>query len=171
MDERELLLDLFDRLPALVRSALDGLTAEQLLWVPAPGVNSVGWLIWHLARVQDDHVAELLDEEQLWVSGPWAARIGVDPDPTNTGYGHSADDVATIRPDGPQVLIEYFEAVAARTRAFIQSLTPDDLDRIVDRRWDPPVTVGVRLVSIANDDAQHVGQAAYLRGLLVRMSR
>ncbi len=45
-------------------------------------------------------------------------------------------------------------------------MTPEDLDRVVDKRWNPPVTLGVRLVSILNDDVQHVGQAAYVRGLL-----
>jgi uncharacterized damage-inducible protein DinB len=164
MDVNELLLDLFDRLPSLVRSAVHELTPEQLRWVPAEGVNSIGWLIWHLTRVQDDHVAELMGEEQLWVSGPWPARIGIDPDAHDTGYGHTSDEVATIRPDSPEVLIEYFDTVAARTRSFIESLTRDDLDRVVDRQWDPPVTLGVRLISIANDDAQHVGQAAFLRG-------
>ncbi len=164
MDVNELLLDMFDRLPSLVGPVVHGLTPAQLRWVPAEGVNSIGWLIWHLTRVQDHHVAELLGEDQLWVSGPWAARIGIDPDAQNTGYGHSPDEVATIRPDSPEVLIEYLDTVAARTRNFVESLTRDDLDRVVDRRWNPPVTLGVRLISIANDDAQHIGQAAYLRG-------
>jgi hypothetical protein len=89
----------------------------------------------------------------------------LEPDPSNIGYGHDPADIGTVRPDGPSVLIEYLEAVDRRTRSFLEQLTPDDLDRIVDRRWDPPVTLGVRLVSIADDSLQHVGQAAYLRGL------
>jgi hypothetical protein len=165
MNVSDLLMEAFDRLPDLVRSAVEGLTPEQLRWSPAPGANSVGWLVWHLTRIQDHHVAELLGQDQMWVSGDWAAHFGLDADPNNTGYSHSAEQVATVRPDSSQVLIDYYDAVAARTRNLLQDLTPEDLDRVVDDRWDPAVTLGVRLVSVANDDAQHVGQAAYVRGL------
>jgi hypothetical protein len=161
----ELLLEAFDRLPGLVRSAVDGLTPRQLRWVPAPGANSVGWLVWHLTRIQDDHVAELLDQDQVWVTGGWAGRFELEPDPSNTGYGHTSEDVAAVRPVSSKALVEYYETVADRTRDMLVSLTPQDLDRVVDRRWDPPVTLGVRLTSVLMDDAQHVGQAAYVRGL------
>jgi hypothetical protein len=90
----------------------------------------------------------------------------LEPDPDNHGYGHTPEQVAAVRPERPEVLLEYLEAVDARTSAMLESLTPADLDRIVDRRWDPPVTLAVRLVSIADDNLQHAGQAAYVRGLL-----
>jgi Protein of unknown function (DUF664) len=166
MDVGELLTEAFDRLPELVRSAVEGLTPQQLTWVPEPGANPVGWLVWHLTRVQDQTVADLLGAEQVWMSGDWAARFGVPADPHDIGYGHSAADVATVRPQSAQALLDYYDAVAARTRDLLRDLTPKDLDRVVDDRWDPPVTLGVRLISILNDDVQHVGQAAYVRGLL-----
>jgi uncharacterized damage-inducible protein DinB len=122
--------------------------------------------VWHLARVQDHHVAELLDGDQIWVSGDWAGRFGLAPDPGNTGYGHQPAQVAEVRPESAAALADYVDAVAARTRDLLRGLKPDDLDRVVDDRWDPPVTLGVRLVSIVNDDDQHIGQAAYVRGLL-----
>jgi uncharacterized damage-inducible protein DinB len=117
--------------------------------------------------VQDEHITELIDgAEQLWVSGDWAARFGLKPDPDDTGYGHTAAQVQAVRPDGPEALIGYFEAVSARTVEWLATLTEQDLDRVVDERWDPPVTLGVRLVSILDDDTQHAGQAAYVRGLI-----
>jgi uncharacterized damage-inducible protein DinB len=163
---RDLLTETYDRLPDLVRSAVEGLTPGQLRLAPAPGANTIGWLVWHLTRVQDDHISDILGKEQVWVSGGWAARFGLDPDPSNTGYGHSPEQVAAVAPESDQVLIDYYDAVAARTRELLRGLTPEDLDRIVDERWQPPVTLGVRLVSVVNDDSQHVGQAAYVRGLL-----
>jgi hypothetical protein len=166
MEIHELLAELYGRIPGHVRAAVDGLDADTLAAAPAAGANPIGWIVWHLTRVQDHHVADLLGEEQVWVTGDWARRIGVEADPHNTGYGHRPDDVAAIRPDGPDVLVDYYAAVARRTDGMLRRLTPGDLDRVVDERWDPPVTLGVRLVSIADDDIQHAGQAAYLRGLL-----
>jgi len=166
VDVAALLLELYGRIPPLVHAAVDGLGPDELTARPTADANTIGWLIWHLTRVQDDHVAELLDAEQLWVAGPWAAQLGLEPDPANTGYGHSSREVETVRPAGPDVLVDYLVAVDARTRAMLRDLTSDDLDRVVDRRWDPPVTLGVRLVSVADDCLQHAGQAAFLRGLL-----
>jgi uncharacterized damage-inducible protein DinB len=166
MDHRDVLVELFGRVDEHVHSAVDGLSAEQLVAEVAPGSNPIGWLVWHLARVQDHHVAELLGEDQVWAGEEWASRFGLDPDPDDTGYGHTPDEVRTVRPDGPGALVGYYEAVAARTRSFVEGLTADDLDRVVDAGWDPPVTVGVRLVSVADDDIQHGGQAGYVRGLL-----
>ncbi|GIH12821.1 mycothiol transferase [Rugosimonospora africana] len=168
MNVSELLVETYDRLPDLVRSAVDGLTPEQLVWAPAPGANTIGWLVWHLTRVQDDHIADILEQDQVWVTGDWAGRFGLDPDPSNIGYGHSPEDVARVRPESAQALVDYYDAVAARTREMLAGLKDSDLDRIVDESWQPPVTLGVRLVSVANDDLQHVGQAAYLRGLQAR---
>ena len=171
MNVDDVLIESFDRLPDLVRTAVAGLDAEQLRWAPVPGANSVGWLVWHLTRVQDHHVAALLDAGQVWAGPGWAGRFGLDPDPRNTGYGHSAVQVAAVRPASAQVLLDYYDAVHARTVDFLRGLSPAQLDRVVDERWDPPVTLGVRLVSIVNDDTQHVGQAAYVRGLLGRTRR
>jgi hypothetical protein len=116
--------------------------------------------------VQDHHLADLKGEPQVWETGDWAKRFGLDPDPANTGYGHSGAEVATVRPESAEALVGYLDAVANRTAAFVVRLSPADLDRVVDESWDPPVTMGVRLVSMAVDDLQHAGQAAYVRGLL-----
>ncbi len=165
MDVSSLLLELYGRIPPLARRAVDGVDLELLNEPPAGGCNPIAWLVWHLARVQDDHVAEILGVDQLWVSGGWASQFALDPDPSNTGYGHSPAEVAAVRPQRPDVLLEYLDAVDTRTRTMLEALVPADLDRIVDRRWDPPVSLGVRLVSIADDSLQHAGQAAYVRGL------
>ncbi|MDQ3988080.1 MAG: DinB family protein [Actinomycetota bacterium] len=166
MDVSSLLLELYGRIPPLARHAVEGVGLGRLTERPLSDSNTMAWLVWHLARVQDHHVAELLGVDQLWAGGGWASRFGLDPDPTNTGYGHSAREVATVRPERPEALLEYLDAVSQRTSSMLQGLVPADLDRIVDRSWDPPVTMGVRLVSVADDSLQHAGQAAYVRGLL-----
>lgn len=166
MRSREILMEAFGRLPALVSSAVDGLSATQLIWAPAYGANSVGWLVWHLTRIQDDHVAALLNAPQIWETGEWSSHFGLAPDPDNTGYGHDSSDVTTVQPDSDMSLTGYYAEVWDRTATFIESLADEELDEVVDRNWDPPVTLGARLVSVLGDCTQHVGQAAYVRGLL-----
>lgn len=166
MEIAPLLIELFDRIPPLVNEAVEGLDAGQLAWRPGPDANTIGWLAWHIGRVEDSQIADLTGEAQLWVGGDWASRVGLEPDPANHGYGHTSEQAAAVRPHGPGVLVEYLAAVHAVTDRFLGTLGQGDLDRIVDRNWDPPVTLGVRLVSIADDCLQHAGQAAYIRGLL-----
>lgn len=167
MTPSEVYLELYGRLPDLVHRAAEGLTPDELAQPPAGATNTIGWLLWHLTRVMDHHVGELLEAPQLWESGDWAQRFGdVDPDAQNHGYGHTAEQVAGVRPDSAEVVTAYFDAVWERTRGYLATLGEDDLDRIVDDRWNPPVTLGVRLVSIADDGLQHAGQAAYVRGAL-----
>ena len=165
MDVAAVLLDFYGRVPPL--AARRSKDSTPMRSPPRrEGANPVGWLIWHLARVQDYSISELLDTEQLWVGGDWAARFGLEPDPGNMGYGHGPAEVAAVRPRSGDDLLAYLDAVDARTRAYLEPLTATDLDRVIDENWDPPVTLGVRLVSIADDCAQHVGQAGYVRGLL-----
>lgn len=160
------LLDAYGRVPPLAREVVEGLTLDQVLERPAPDANPIAWLLWHLARVQDAQIAELAGWDQLWVTDGWAPRFGLDPDPANHGYGHTSAQVAMVRPESPEVLLAHLDAVDARSREYLSALSATDLDRVVDERYDPPVTLGVRLVSIVDDCLQHVGQAAYVRGLL-----
>jgi uncharacterized damage-inducible protein DinB len=166
MQSRDVLLYAYEQVQATLRRAVEGLTAEQLTARVGPEANPIAWLAWHLARVQDDHVAEVAGSEQVWTAGGWADRFDLPFDRSATGYGFSADDVAAVRVDSADLLLGYAAAVHERTAEFLRGLSDDDLDRVVDTNWDPPVTLGVRLVSVLSDDLQHIGQAAYVRGLL-----
>jgi uncharacterized damage-inducible protein DinB len=159
---RTLLVDAFNRVRELVEELADGLTEDDATFRPAPGANTVGWLLWHLARVQDDHVAGLAAVEQAWPH--WRERFGLPFSDWATGYGQSPDEVAAVRVSG-ELLAGYHADVHALTLAYLESITADELARVVDTHWDPPVTAGVRLVSVVGDVLQHLGQAAYVRGL------
>ncbi len=168
MQTKDVLADAYGRILGLVERIADGLDAGALAYRPDAGANSIAWLLWHLTRVQDDHVSEVAGHEQTWVADGWAERFGMPPDPANTGYGHSSEDVEAIRPKQPDVLVGYHEAVFARTLEYLETIDAAELDRIVDRSWDPPVSVAVRLVSVIGDSYQHAGQAAYIKGLVER---
>jgi len=162
----ELLADAFDRIHQAAHQAVDGLTDKQLTFRPDPDANSIAWLVWHLTRIQDDHVSDLAGREQVWTGSGWAARFGLPFDPAETGYGHSPEQVTQVSVESAELLTGYFDAVHGQTLDYVRGLAGDDLDRVIDDSWDPPVTLGVRLVSVISDDLQHAGQAAYLRGLV-----
>ena len=146
----------------------EGLSADALAFRPDADANSIGWLVWHLTRVQDDHIADLAGRNQAYVEHGWADRLGMHPDPHDLGYGHTSEQVAAVRPDSPDVLLSYFDAVHERTLDYLATVEADELDRIIDYRWDPPVSAGVRLVSVVSDCLQHAGQANYVRGMVKR---
>ena len=169
MDTADILIDAYGRIRELVHSSTDGLDADALAYRIEPDANSIAWLAWHLTRVQDDHVSEIAGREQAWVDDGWAARFGMDPDPHNTGYGHTSEQVGSVRPEGPDALTGYHDAVWERTVEYLGAVTAGELSRIIDRSWDPPVSVGVRLVSVLSDNLQHAGQARYVRGIFERI--
>lgn len=167
MTSADVLADAFGRIHDSVHEAVDRLDEKQLCFRVDSEANSIAWLVWHLTRIQDDHVAGVAGTPQVWVSEGWAERLGLPLDLTDTGYGHGSDQVASVRTDA-ESLTGYFDAVHEATLRYVRTLGDGDLDRVVDERWDPPVTLGVRLVSVIADDLEHVGQASYVRGLLLR---
>jgi uncharacterized damage-inducible protein DinB len=159
------LRDLFGRVETNVHGAVDGLDDAALAHRVGGDANSIAWLVWHLTRVQDDHVAEVAGTEQVWTAQGWAARFALPFDVEATGYGQGGDEVGAVRV-GADLLLGYYDAVHEQTLQYLDRIGEDDLDTIVDRRWDPPVTLGVRLISVADDDIQHAGQAAFVRGVV-----
>ena len=169
MTSAGLITDAFGRIRETVTDTLYGLTAEQLTYRADADANPIAWLIWHLTRVQDDHVAAAFGVPQVWSDGGWAARFGL-PGSSDTGYGHNTIQVASVSEAcaASALLADYHEAVYEQTIKLVSGITDADLDRVVDTSWRPPVTLGVRLVSVLNDDAQHAGQAAFVRGIVLR---
>jgi uncharacterized damage-inducible protein DinB len=164
---RDLLAYAFDQVEDTVARAVDGLGEDDLAARLDAEANSIAWLVWHLTRVQDDHVAEVAGAQQVWTSDGWADRFALPFGAAETGYGFSSDQVGAVRASA-EALTGYHAAVHAATAAFLRGVSDDDLDRVVDESYDPPVTLGVRLVSVLSDDLQHAGQAAFARGLLER---
>lgn len=167
MQWQELLIDGYGRMLEVLEKALDGLTQDDLNYQPHRDSNSIGWLVWHLTRVQDDHIADLMGEEQLWVKNKWYARFNRAPEPKDVGFGHSWEEVAAFKSPDAGIFLEYHRAVLERTKRYLATLTLSDLDRELDEPWYQPLpTVGVRLISVLDDNLEHTGQVAYLRGLI-----
>ncbi|HSY16602.1 MAG TPA: DUF664 domain-containing protein [Jatrophihabitantaceae bacterium] len=162
-----LLIDAFSRVREVVHEAVSGLGRAELSYRIGNRGNSMAWLVWHLTRIQDDHIAEVAELEQVWTAAGWAARFDLPFGVAATGYGHSDAEVAAVTAAAPD-LLGYHDAVFDQTCRYLATIEEADLSRVVDRSWDPPVTLAVRLISVISDDLQHAGQAAFLRGVVQR---
>ncbi|HXQ18606.1 MAG TPA: DinB family protein [Acidimicrobiales bacterium] len=167
MDVAGVLTDAFDRVRDVVHAVAADLDLDDLGFRPDEESNSIAWLLWHIARVQDDHIAGAAGSAQVWTEAGWCDRFGLPFEPSAHGYGQTPAEAALVVADAA-LLRGYHDAVHQKTVEFLQGLDAESLDRVVDRSFDPPVTLGVRLVSILSDNLQHAGQAAYLGGLALR---
>ena len=155
MDVDAVFEDLLSRVHEHVHGIPEGLSPEDLMAVPEPDANPIGWLLWHVTRVQDVYTAELTESDQVWMAGDWASRFGLTAEPHDVGYGHTPEQVRAVDRRVPR-RSSSTTTLSTRTRAYLTTLTPGTRsDRIVDHSWDPPVTLGVRLVSILDDHIQH----------------
>lgn len=168
MNSVDLLTDAFTRVQETVHSAVEGLSPTDLHARLDGGANTIAWLVWHLTRIQDDHVSDAAGIEQVWFTRDWASRFDLPFEKNATGYGHSDADVAAVQVGSPELLLGYYDDVHEQTLDFISGLDGRALNRVVDEAWSPPVTLGVRLISVISDDLQHAGQAAFVRGVLER---
>ena len=169
MNSFDVLVDAFGRVRSDVHRAVDGLDRVGLNLRLDPDANPIGWLVWHLTRVQDDHIADLAGTEQAYTADGWVDRFGFDLDPASIGYAHTSAQVAAVHVTDPAMLTGYYDAVHDRTVAYLRTLADADLDEVIDDNWDPPVTRGVRIISVVDDDIQHAGQAAFVAGCASRL--
>lgn len=166
METTDVLVEAYQRIRELVHQATLGLNSQQLAYRPHPESNSIAWLVWHLTRIQDDHISAIDGSEQIWDSSSWAADFGLRADASNLGQGDGPHEVAAVKPNGLGALVGYHDEVMDHSMSYLRSIDASGLDRIIDRSYTPPVSVGVRLVSVLSDNLQHAGQARYLRGML-----
>ena len=165
MEGAALIAQGLDRIAGSLERSLTGVSVDELCRVPGEGTNSMAWLAWHLTRVQDDHLMNLAGRPLAWAEEGWHKRFGM-PAENDFGMGWPPEQVQAFTCESAEVLLAHHRAVLARSKAYLATVTPGDLDRVLDEpRWDPRPTVGVRLVSVISDNTQHAGQIAYLRGL------
>ena len=166
MDANGIIVDGLSRGRGVLSRALDGLDDDALSYRPADHSNPIGWLAWHIARVEDMHVADLLEAGQLWTEGGWHERFGMPPDARDFGTRQTLDEVNAVNAPSAELLLAYYNAVGERTDRYLEALTAEDLDRVLDEpQFQPLPTVGVRINSLIHHAAHHAGQIDYLRGL------
>jgi hypothetical protein len=164
MNGIDILIDSAGRPAQEARAALSDIGPQMLNAHPGGHPNSIAWLLWHSGRETDAQLADLSGSQQVWHRDDVATRTGLADLGEAAGYGFTAEQARAVTARDVGVLLEYLDAVTEALIAYLRTLTEADLDQVIDENWDPPVTRGVRLVSIIDDAAQHVGQAAYVAG-------
>lgn len=164
MNTNEILIDLARR-PQAAAEHLRGRLTPELLNAHPHHDNSIAWLLWHVAREIDEQLCDLCGQESVWIAAGFAERFALETKPHEHGYGHTPEQARAIQVTDLDLLFEYLNAVIDAQVAYISGLDEADLSRIVDDRWDPPVTLAARMVSMSVDAAEHIGQAAYITGM------
>jgi uncharacterized damage-inducible protein DinB len=167
MESSDLLVEAYSHITRIVHQAADDLSQDQLAYRPEEGANSIAWLVWHLTRIQDSHLKNVVQLEEAWLTEQWDERFGM-AGSTGIGFGDGPEEVASMRPPRA-ILLGYHDRVVGRVLDYLPTVDADELDRIVDTNYDPHVKAGIRLMSVVQDNTQHAGQARYLRGMIDRL--
>jgi uncharacterized damage-inducible protein DinB len=167
MEWNEYFTSIFEQtLPILERTIKD-LTLEELNKQPHPDCNSIGWIVWHLTRVQDSIMSNITGGEQLWIKDKWYVKFNRSSDPADNGGGHTPEDLAKFKSPDADTLLAYHSAVLENSRKYLTVLTTDGLSKEVENpRFQTPPTAARMLMIILSDGLQHVGQVGYIRGLI-----
>jgi hypothetical protein len=162
MEATELAIAALTRSYGILERAADGLSDEQFHHLPTPDSNSIAWLVWHLSRWKDNNASRLSGQQSVWEGQGWAEKFGMAADAA--GMGDTPEQVAAFRPKR-ELLFGYASAAQAAALERIALLKPADLDRDVETPWGTR-SAGLILTASLNDSIQHIGQIAYLRGML-----
>lgn len=166
MDGHDMLSDAYELVLTNLERMLEGLQPEDLNWQPRPDCNSIGWLAWHIIRGQDAAISFLMREDQLWIKEGWYEKFGRSADPGDGGTGHTTEDVASFKSPDSQVIIDYHRSVMERSKKYFSTLSSQDLDRVLNLKFLPPLTtLGSFLIMMLYDGMHHAGQIGYIRGM------
>lgn len=163
MTLNEFIVDALEKENGFLLEALDGLGPEELAWQPAADANSIGWILWHMVRVEDMWIQFFAQfQTELWETEGWHEKFGL---PTrDNGFGHTAEQVNNFPALDLSEFLRYRAAVRQATLAYLDTLTPEEMER-VPRERRPEMSLGAMFRQIIGEMYQHVGHIAYLRGL------
>lgn len=188
MDFKQLLKAGLENAKRATDKALDGLTQDELKWQPKPDANSIGLILFHMARFEDSFVQRLIQgKPELWESGNWCIKMGKAK--TDSGAHYKPEEVASFCVPTLKDMNDYAAGVRKNTLAFIDTLTPEKLDeKLKLPAFGPPPgqqgkapspphrppfepTVGIMTMMTVTHIAEHAGEISYIRGLIRGMDK
>lgn len=164
MTLNEFIEDALNKEHDFLMEAAKDLTPEELAWRPGPEANPIGWILWHMLRVEDMWVQFFAQHQpELWERDGWHQKFGL---PTrDNGFGHTAEQVANFPALDRDELLSYGGAVRSGTLEYLRGLTPQEFDAI-PRERRPDMSVALMFRQIIGELFQHQGHIAYIKGLL-----
>ncbi|MFP6679248.1 MAG: DinB family protein [Dehalococcoidia bacterium] len=165
MDHRDVARNGLDETLSVLKSTIDGLTPVELYWQPAPNSNHIAWTVWHMSRAEDHWYNRYIGQgEPVWTSGEYFTKLGLREG--SSGFGDSAEIVAKFPALDIAEILEYSDAVRTESLKNLDLVTATQLSETRDGvRGDPP-TIAWVLGHVLVEQAQHLGQIAYIRGIL-----
>ncbi len=164
MEIKDFIQGALDRVKQTTTRVAEGLTPQELAWRPGPEGNSIGVILFHMARFEDRFVqGRIRGKPEVWETEKWYEKLNLPAG--DTGGGYTTEQVVSFRVPELKALMDYTGAVQARTLEYLKGLTTEELGKVVDlpRLGNP--TVGALFTLIITHLAQHAGEISYLRGM------
>ena len=149
----------------LLKTALDGLSDDDLTKRPNEQCNPIGWTLWHQYRYEDGVISRITGQPEVWLADSWHDKFGLPAGDDRLGMGDALEKVGAFRPT-LENLQGYGAAVREKTLACLQSITPEELERELEAPGGAARTAGVALGILMLDHFHHSGQVCYLRGFI-----
>ena len=163
MEAKELIVRSLEESQGFLNRVLDGLTQEEVAWTPKAHCNSIAFILWHLGRVEDIWINRVIrHEEEAYEAEGWQEKLGTPAG--ESGARYTLEQLQAWPVPKLEIIRGYANSVREKTKAFLQSLTPEKLSEVANlgRSSD---TIGAILGHLITEIALHVGQVGYLRGL------
>ena len=163
MTLNEFIEDAFNTEHEYLMDAIGDLTPDELMWKAGSEANHIGWILWHMIRVEDMWFQFFIQRHtEIWERDGWNEKFGL---PTrDNGFEHTQEQVNNFPAYELQEMLDYGAAVRAETLSYLKSVTPDQMD-IVPRDARPEMSVGRIFRQVIGEVYQHQGHIAYIKGL------
>lgn len=155
-----------------LKNALNGLDKYELSWKPSIESNNIIFLVWHMSLIEDNLINKVLGKkERIWISQDYFKKY---PSLKNeTGYGFNITQLQEFPIMDIDWIMHYFDKVRNTTNNMIESLTNEDLSN--DFLFGSNKVIKVKgfwvLGRLIVEESQHLGQIAYIRGMIKGLNK
>jgi hypothetical protein len=170
MELKEYIKMQLDGLKRGVDRVTQDLTFEEIKWRPSCGCNSIGLLLFHIAKSEDSFVqARLQNKPEIWDSEKWYEKL--DLPQTEAGAHYTVDQVNAFPVRELKDIQAYYDAVREKTFSYLNGLSAKDLDKKHDLKYFGEVNTASIFSILVTHTAQHIGEISYLRGMQKGMDK
>ena len=143
---------------------LDSLTQQELSWRPASGCNSIGLILFHIARSEDSIMQGILQgKPQIWKSGKWHEKMNLSDG--EAGNHYTVEQVNAFQVPELSDILAYHDAVRAKTKEYLRGMKIEEFEKEVTFPNIGELPIASIFSLIVTHTSEHIGEMSYLRGL------